>query len=321
VQNPDDENRQTLGDMSWTSAKVSGFEAAERLQQDPESPPFAPFYWGIREHHSVDIGPPDVVKRIRKLIRGSLPKCMDRKNAQAVFDLSEFWLGARGTGARAHMDAHCSCTLSLVLGGERRWRIGPPPRMPKGAGRSPDDDVYFDDGIAYRHGWKPMFDFTVKEGEAILMPPGWIHETLNTGEGCTAALTMQFQLPPPVRYFRSYYPRLRRIGDLHACWRDMMSWGAAGTRMQPPAEGKAQEAGAKVFDDKHDSFTPEELMFYDVDRDGKVSRQEFVGVFAAWSATERAVRSERALHDIRVDVDLEPPLGSDGPPASGRAEL
>lgn len=84
------------------------------------------------------------------------------------------------TGARAHMDSHCISTLSVVLHGERRWRIGPVPRLPQGAGRSPDGEVVFDDGVAYQLGWKPMFEFTVKEGEIwawgflwIFVGDGW----------------------------------------------------------------------------------------------------------------------------------------------------
>lgn len=83
-----------------------------------------------------------------------------------------FWGGQPSkksrTGARAHMDSHCISTLSVVLHGERRWRIGPVPRLPQGAGRSPDGEVVFDDGVAYQLGWKPMFEFTVKEGELSL---------------------------------------------------------------------------------------------------------------------------------------------------------
>lgn len=80
------------------------------------------------------------------------------------------------------MDSHCISTLSVVLHGERRWRIGPVPRLPQGAGRSPDGEVVFDDGVAYQLGWKPMFEFTVKEGEIwawgfcgfLLVKGGWV---------------------------------------------------------------------------------------------------------------------------------------------------
>ena len=49
-----------------------------------------------------------------------------------------------------------------------------------GAGRSPDGEVVFDDGVAYQLGWKPMFEFTVKEGEIwagflwIFVGEGWL---------------------------------------------------------------------------------------------------------------------------------------------------
>lgn len=289
-----DRNTQEMGKVAWASSLEMGEDAQERLQQDPDAPPFAPFYWGVREHRNGDLGSKKVVKRIRQLIRDSVPSFMDQKNAESLFEHAEFWLGAKGTGARAHMDSHCISTLSVVLHGERRWRIGPVPRLPKGAGRSPDDEVVFDDGVAYKLGWKPMFEFTVKEGEAVLFPPGWIHETLNTADDCTVALTTQFVFPTPVRYYRSFYNRLRRIGDLNSCWRDMMSW--AGAKVP---KGDARALAEKVYgeiEQKRKVLEPKELDFFDLDDDQSVSKEEYVQTFTAWAATEKAIRKEKRKH-------------------------
>lgn len=313
VTNPNDRNLQKLGQNNWVKATVSGEDSKDRLRQDPKAPPFAPFYWGVREHHNGDIGSAKVVKRIRELIAGSVPQFMDGRNAKSMFDNAEFWLGANGTGARAHMDSHCISTLSVVLRGERRWRIGPVPRMPGGAGRSKGQDVVFDDGVAYRMGWEPMFEFTAREGEAVLFPPGWIHETLNTGEGCTVALTTQFSLPRPVRYYRSYYNRLRRMGDLNPCWGQMVKWGSLGTgakKLPEPAE--THTAAEALFDRKGSTLSEEERLFFDADGDGRVGREEFAATFAAWAATERAVRREKKVRELRPDMSLEAPTGKGG---------
>jgi len=148
--NPRDENLQRLGDASWTSAQVRGEDAKERSRLDPASPPFAPFYWGVREHRGGGLGSTSTLLRVQKLIEESVPAFMDSRNAHSMFDNAEFWMGAKGTGARAHMDSHCISTVSFVLSGQRRWRVGPVPRMPRGAGRSRLGDVVFDDGVAYR---------------------------------------------------------------------------------------------------------------------------------------------------------------------------
>ena len=197
-------------------------------------------------------------------------------------------MGAQGTGARAHMDSHCISTLSVVLHGERRWRIGPVPRLPQGAGRSPDGEVVFDDGVAYQLGWKPMFEFTVKEGEAVLFPPGWIHETLNTAETCTVALTTQFDVPIPVRYYRSFYNRLRRVGDLNACWEWMTRW--PGGRLSKDL-AKAKSMAYELYDKK--TLNSQEIDFFDLNEDGNVTQQEFVDTFVAWTATEKAIKKEK----------------------------
>lgn len=318
VKNGEDRNLQSVGSQAWIDAQEAGEDAAERLQQDDKAPPFAPFYWGIREHRGGDVGNKKVLARMKKLIAKSVPSFMDPANAESMFDNAEFWLGARGTGARAHMDSHCISTLSMVLSGERRWRIGPVPRMPKGAGRSSDGSVVFDDGVAYKLGWRPMFEFVVKAGEAILFPPGWIHETLNTAEGCTVALTTQFTKPYPIRYYRSFYQRLRRVGDLNPCWRDMVAWGSAGERSSKgrpavPKAAKASEQAEKVWSRKQQSLTGPEKIFFDANADGEVSHDEFVMSYAAWAATETAVRREKQVVMPRPDMSW----GTGFPPTAG----
>merc|ERR1719253_2239160 len=142
-----------------------------------------------------------------------------------------------------------------------------------------------------------MFEFTVKEGEAVLFPPGWIHETLNIAEGCTAALTTQFTNPKPIRYYRSYYPRLRRVGDLGPCWNEMVQYGSAGLKQN---FGKKSAAEVRSLAETHfkenlaNRSLPVALQaFYDIDVNGEVSQDEFVDTFGEWVATERAVRKEK----------------------------
>ena len=291
-----------MSKVSWTSAQEKGEDAEERLQQDSSAPPFAPFYWGVREHQQGDLGSKKVMNRIKQLISTSVPSFMDKRNAKSLFDNAEFWMGAKGTGARAHMDSHCISTLSVVLHGERRWRIGPVPRLAKGAGRSPDGEVVFDDGVAYKLGWKPMFEFTLKEGEAVLFPPGWIHETLNTAEGCTIALTTQFDMPIPVRYYRSFYNRLRRVGDLNACWQWMTKWPGA----KPMKDlAKAKATAEQLYAKNRAHFKEQQVDFFDLNEDGNVTQNEFVNTFVAWAATEHAVKNEKKKNLPKCDMSWD----------------
>merc|ERR1719468_245277 len=141
--------------------------------------------------------------------------------------------------------------------------------------------------------WSPLFEVIAKEGDAVLFPPGWIHETLNTAEGCTVALTTQFSVPAPVGYYRSYYNRLRRVGDLNSCWGMMMSWATLGRRIAIPQTRKEALAQAeKLYGEVDGKFEAEQRDFYDINGDGEVSKEEFVDTFVAWAATERAASKE-----------------------------
>eukprot|EP00933_Yihiella_yeosuensis_P053738 TRINITY_DN52030_c0_g1_i1.p1 TRINITY_DN52030_c0_g1~~TRINITY_DN52030_c0_g1_i1.p1 ORF type:complete len:391 (+),score=89.21 TRINITY_DN52030_c0_g1_i1:159-1175(+) len=300
--NPDDKNIQKLGDTSWIEKAESGEESAIRKQMGGEKvPSFAPFYWGVREAGRKYIAPKKDVARIKKLIEDSVPTFMDKKLGTSMFSTTEFWLGANGTGARAHMDSHCIPTLSFVLHGERRWRLGPVPRMPKGSHRSPPEDVFYDDGVAYKLGWKPMFEFTVKEGEAILFPPGWLHESLNTDPGCTVALTTQFDMYSD-KYFRNYYPRLKKVGDVEHCLNMERLAGFPNNMKLLKTHEEVEELGKKIYDKKKGKFTPRQINFNDLDEDGQVTKDEFVKVYTQLIATEKEIRKEKKKEQLKPDI-------------------
>lgn len=93
---PQDRNLQEFRQASWTSTLEQGEDAQERLRQDANAPPFAPFYWGVREHRNGDVGSKKVVQRMQRLIAKSVPTFMDPENAKSLFDNAEFWMGAQG---------------------------------------------------------------------------------------------------------------------------------------------------------------------------------------------------------------------------------
>eukprot|EP00811_Abedinium_folium_P004544 NODE_14184_length_1123_cov_6.334337.p2 GENE.NODE_14184_length_1123_cov_6.334337~~NODE_14184_length_1123_cov_6.334337.p2 ORF type:complete len:183 (+),score=58.21 NODE_14184_length_1123_cov_6.334337:423-971(+) len=180
-----------------------------------------------------------------------------------------------------------------------------------------------------------MFEFTVKEGDAVLFPPGWMHETYNVAEGCTAALTTQFTLPAPARYFHHYYTRLRRTGDLSPCWEQMQGWAMLDDPEARHAQVSANTTAAKAFGDAlwarraggaavlsaaggSGGVSKEAVAFYDADGDGTLTREEFMEAFVAWWLTEHMVRRERVVKMPKMDMSFEPeaPAGQ-GARASG----
>lgn len=343
--NPTHENRQSMQDIEWETHLEEGDKARERVKDDPKAPPFAPFLWAVREWQTrYDMGTEET-KKLKKIVNKTVPYFMNKENGKAMYVNSEFWLGAKGTGTRAHMgsrsgkerpansqswanlhrkegpDSQCLSTVSLTLSGARRFRIGPPPRMPKGAGRSSENLNVFEDGVAYHEHWKPLYEFISKEGDAVFYPPGWIHETLHIAEGCTAALTSQFDFPTPTPYFRNYYNRLRRIGDMQKCWKPMGHWSSLHTQLPGlDTPEVARQFSTQFFHDMGRGRDMEEWIvetdrdFFDMNQDFHVSRQEFVDLFTAVHMTEVAALKEEevAMPKIDFSFDVDPNPDAEG---------
>jgi len=340
--NPNDENRVRMGDPSWTTRAEYGVGTEDSLKKDPEVPPYAPFYWAIREHRQgcrdTDVrrdcaGPQKEIDKFRAVLRKSVPYFLDPQNSDALFDYTEVWSGAQDAGARAHMDSHCMSSLQYLLSGQRRWRISHLPRMPRGAGKV-TKDVVFDDGVVYPNGWTPSHQTVVEEGSALFWPPGWIHETKNLAPQCHLAVVTQFTIPAPIHYFRNFYNRVMRIGDLQGCWADIKAWANLGGKLpkQYPRYAKAMEMADQMFEkldgDKDGILTLAEFkqgvpagrrglvppiyegsfLWYDLDLDEQVTRVEFTDTFGRWCETEFQIRKEKELRPDKlpqlVDLDM-----------------
>lgn len=119
--------------------------------EEANGPRAAPFYWGIKE--SAEPGDPSQKdKPMLKLLQEKYirtPYFMDKDNIGSFQGSPELWMGANGTGAKAHMDSHCQSTISIQLSGRRRWRLG---IIPKDVDRSLKEQFY--DGSIYVRGKK-----------------------------------------------------------------------------------------------------------------------------------------------------------------------
>ena len=152
-------------------------------------------------------------------------------------DTLEFWFSHAGAGALAHADQYCQTTASLQLHGTKRWRL-----MMMPAVESAEQIVDEEDSGVYATGrWKPEYEVTLRPGEAIVFPPGYMHETYvhpddNDGSSsaasasssmtapgtkaaaaaaaatttttCTSSATFQFGTPLAARYLAAHLPRL-----------------------------------------------------------------------------------------------------------------
>ncbi|CAE7866169.1 unnamed protein product, partial [Symbiodinium sp. KB8] len=212
------DNPISLGDVAeWSQAT-----APSGAKSDPEAPQYAPFYWGVKgadDGERLWDGKKDLLQQMRKLMR-PLPRFMrqTQANTNEVLGSPEFWFAKLGAGAKAHMDSHCESTLTLQLAGRKQWRLSWPPVIANG---SYAKDGLLADGRPYdaKGGWKPTHSITLEAGEALLIPPAFVHESKNVGpEACAPSLTFQFADPVAAGFFRHFHPRLRRLGDFNECW-------------------------------------------------------------------------------------------------------
>ena len=51
----------------------------------------------------------------------------------------------------------------------------------------------------------------LRPGEALVFPPGTVHETVTTSEGCALSVTFQFGTPAALSHWGARLPSLRRL--------------------------------------------------------------------------------------------------------------
>lgn len=165
-----------------------------------------------------------------------------------IRDSMEFWFQHVGAGTFAHNDAYCHSVFSVQLRGSKRWRLMLVPSVDV---LSRDIFDEFDSGIYDSvHAWEPDFEVTLAEGDGILFPPGFMHET-RTLEGpsledtCGTSVTFNIPLPMPASYIRTFLPRFSVSRELHQCmgrWESFATLNADPVDWDPPKADSQQPA-------------------------------------------------------------------------------
>eukprot|EP00928_Gymnodinium_smaydae_P016364 TRINITY_DN16121_c0_g4_i1.p1 TRINITY_DN16121_c0_g4~~TRINITY_DN16121_c0_g4_i1.p1 ORF type:complete len:480 (+),score=78.88 TRINITY_DN16121_c0_g4_i1:58-1440(+) len=294
-----------LGD-DWLNDKTpSGAENAS-------APQIAPFYWGIKDvqYEQRPGWKMSMLKRVAKNFR--VPHFMDPDATKGSFSRTpEFWFGTKTAGAKAHMDSHIQATLSVQIAGTKRWRL-----MPLRSRKAPFIAMIYSDGQPYTNseGWRPLLETVLEPGDGLFFPPGIIHETQSLGEQCASSVTFQFDSPFAARFYKRFFPRVRRTADIHESWIVIRDWARLGMKGDEKGKGASYEKAKqskelrkhfeKLDADKSDRLTLNELegplgshavnalAWHDEDGDGSISFEEFVEWFAFWSAvTDEVVRA------------------------------
>jgi len=317
--NPGDANTQSFADEAWITRRApNGVPPGA----DPEAPRFAPYYWGVKESAWERWrGEAELLGRVQRLTAAPYFLAAHPSNLASMRHTPEFWMGANGTGAKAHMDGHCDSTVAVQLSGTRRWRLG---RVPRSVRRSREQQ--FNDGDVYgahytnrRAGrWEPTYVATLVAGEALIFPPGFIHETLNVGGACAASVTYQWAAPAPAAYFRAFLPRLLRLGDLSGCHDRIRALatlgggGGGGGGAGAALAARLDEDGDGVLSGRELAAAPlasrgaaaaadaatlvrDALLYHDSDGDGRVQLAELVANREEYWRTVARVAAEPAI--------------------------
>eukprot|EP00434_Breviolum_minutum_P034299 symbB.v1.2.030351.t1/scaffold3411.1/size57358/8 len=192
----------SLGSKAWFQKDRPQQQQQKRKSKDLQdvAAANAPYVWHVKDggHEA----PPEVRAAVQQawqppyFVRGAV-------NLREANESAEFWFHRRNGAVLAHADTYCIPAVSLQITGKKRWRLMPHPQVLLSR-HAPEAH----DGGIYGSSWKPAWEATVHEGEAIVFFPNLFHETHVPEENpeCTVATTFQIQLPIPARYFRAYLP-------------------------------------------------------------------------------------------------------------------
>jgi hypothetical protein len=211
-------NTQRLGDAytgsdtDWTQQRVSNGDAVD---DSVLAPKFAPNYLPWKEFTLPDSTGVTPLARFQKYI--TVPYFLrDHKlDSSIIRESPEMWFAAvEGSGAKTHADGHCEATISLQLSGRKKWRIGPMHAIHEWDGLM----ARCYDGTVNISAWTPTHEVLLEAGQAVVFPPGMLHQTMGLPGECAASITFQWVGPLASAYLRTHMPRLLLSGGLNECF-------------------------------------------------------------------------------------------------------
>ena len=228
-----------LGDKRWLNdtkapkGVLSPTADCDDAEAKGSRPDVAPFVWHVKDRVSRAIK-----REIAAMSKGFHFLSSDSLIDAHSRDSMEFWFQQVGAGTFAHNDGYCHSVFSVQLRGQKKWRLMLAPEI-KNLSRDVFDE--FDSGIYDSvHKWAPDVEYTLQEGDGILFPPGYMHETRTVAgpsesDSCATSVTFNIPLPMPSRFVREFLPRFSVSREIHQC---MRRWESFVTRRQTQSLGR-----------------------------------------------------------------------------------
>merc|ERR1712224_492191 len=156
----------------------------------------------------------------------------------------------------------------------------------------------FDGGVYQAGFWKPDLGFVMTEGNAVIWPPGYLHETktLPPADGeCGVGLTLQFAFPQPVQFLRAYLPRLSLSAEVGQCvartWSDYAKMFVDGIKPSPKGD---------VMKTQKEKILTE----VDANSDNQITVEETIAFLRSGKASGAARDREHGMIHSESDRDL-----------------
>eukprot|EP00656_Telonema_subtile_P002891 TRINITY_DN11323_c0_g1_i2.p1 TRINITY_DN11323_c0_g1~~TRINITY_DN11323_c0_g1_i2.p1 ORF type:complete len:334 (-),score=79.72 TRINITY_DN11323_c0_g1_i2:230-1231(-) len=173
--------------------------------------------------------------------------------------------------------------MSITLGGKKRWRLSPMPAVHTVATTVPIHDGSINASV-----WTPTYEFELGPGEGVFFPSGFVHETNNVGDECSASVTYQFDYPSPSKYLRAFLPRLLTAPNMQECRIQQQYVTSGGIALgqhvtTDPSEQTARSSAEAIFSK------------YDSNGDGRLTKDELRAAVAAERRDKQQI--EEILHN------------------------
>lgn len=262
--------------------------ASKRYKDDPQKPETGPYVWHVKD---------ELTPQQKKLVqaRFEAPSFLkDPLNSAWMNRTFEIWFSpGSGSGAGAHNDGYCESVVSLQLKGEKKWRKMMEPEMT--FLHSYDE---FDGGVYQAGLWKPDIGFVLTPGQAVIWPPGYLHETktFQPADGeCGTAMTLQFAFPQPVQFLRAFLPRLSLSAEVGQCvartWTAYALFFVSGIKPSP------KDA---MIETQKDAI----LSHVDADKDGQITVEETKDFLKSGKASHALAEKREMVLNSVADAEL-----------------
>jgi hypothetical protein len=210
----------------------------------------------------------DHLKRVAELAQLPYFVPPSRVNQLLHADYLTVYFGTPGGTQGAFSDMTCFGNVFSQVHGSSRWRLTVPFSVKQLQADNADYAHFPPDGnvlVERMLDEHAVYEFTLEEGQALVLPPGLLKHFVMRGANCSVLLRTAFMDPPPVGFLQALQEPLMSDSEGAAgCYTDHYNRWLLGAAL-PESDGTA---------DGNERFADEAFRAMDANGDGRVTLQE-----------------------------------------------